>query len=155
MKNVRTVRRDGHAVSPVIATILMVAITVVLAAVLYVMVMTIIVPPEKIATMTVSIQQRGESWSVEVISAPSNPLPSSTYLLVRDPDGVLLLATTLWSELTQKNWETYKALYQDANPTSEAIRTGDSLLLSVAAYPAGSSIVIMSDSGQMASGKLA
>ena len=38
MKNVRLIRKDESAVSPVIATILMVAITVVLAAVLYVMV---------------------------------------------------------------------------------------------------------------------
>ncbi len=38
MKNVRLIRKDERAVSPVIATILMVAITVVLAAVLYVMV---------------------------------------------------------------------------------------------------------------------
>ncbi len=38
MKNVRLIRKDENAVSPVIATILMVAITVVLAAVLYVMV---------------------------------------------------------------------------------------------------------------------
>jgi len=39
MKKIWTMRKDGKAVSPVIATILMVAITVVLAAVLYVMVM--------------------------------------------------------------------------------------------------------------------
>jgi archaeal type IV pilus assembly protein PilA len=39
MKKIWAVRRDTEAVSPVIATILMVAITVVLAAVLYVMVL--------------------------------------------------------------------------------------------------------------------
>jgi flagellin-like protein len=39
MKKIWTVRKDSDAVSPVIATILMVAITVVLAAVLYVMVL--------------------------------------------------------------------------------------------------------------------
>jgi len=39
MKKIWKMRRDSEAVSPVIATILMVAITVVLAAVLYVMVM--------------------------------------------------------------------------------------------------------------------
>ena len=39
MKKTWAVRKDAHAVSPVIATILMVAITVVLAAVLYVMVL--------------------------------------------------------------------------------------------------------------------
>ena len=39
MKKMWKIRKDKSAVSPVIATILMVAITVVLAAVLYVMVM--------------------------------------------------------------------------------------------------------------------
>jgi flagellin-like protein len=39
MKKTWTIRKDAKAVSPVIATILMVAITVVLAAVLYVMVL--------------------------------------------------------------------------------------------------------------------
>jgi flagellin-like protein len=39
MKKIWRIRKDSEAVSPVIATILMVAITVVLAAVLYVMVM--------------------------------------------------------------------------------------------------------------------
>jgi archaeal type IV pilus assembly protein PilA len=39
MKKIWKIRKDSKAVSPVIATILMVAITVVLAAVLYVMVM--------------------------------------------------------------------------------------------------------------------
>jgi len=39
MKKIWKMRKDKSAVSPVIATILMVAITVVLAAVLYVMVM--------------------------------------------------------------------------------------------------------------------
>jgi len=44
MKSVRIIRKDEAAVSPVIATILMVAITVVLAAVLYVMVSGLITP---------------------------------------------------------------------------------------------------------------
>jgi flagellin-like protein len=39
MKKIWAIRKDAEGVSPVIATILMVAITVVLAAVLYVMVL--------------------------------------------------------------------------------------------------------------------
>src|SRR3989442_81026 len=45
MKNLRLIREDESAVSPVIATILMVAITVVLAAVLYVMVTGLLTGP--------------------------------------------------------------------------------------------------------------
>src|SRR5947209_13266578 len=45
MKNLRLIREDESAVSPVIASILMVAITVVLAAVLYVMVSGLLTGP--------------------------------------------------------------------------------------------------------------
>ena len=47
MKRRMFIRRDEEGVSPVIATILMVAITVVLAAVLYIMVM-VMVPSDKV-----------------------------------------------------------------------------------------------------------
>jgi flagellin-like protein len=88
MKKIWTVRRDAEAVSPVIATILMVAITVVLAAVLYVMVlgfggntnvaptldlsrsnfqngykMTCTAPTEDVGWGDVTIQLNGISWS--------------------------------------------------------------------------------------------
>ncbi|OGS51023.1 MAG: hypothetical protein A3K65_05915 [Euryarchaeota archaeon RBG_16_68_12] len=154
MKNVRSIRRDGHAVSPVIATILMVAITVVLAAVLYVMVSAFIIRPPDIGTMTVSVRQRGQNWSVEVVQAQTNPVPASTFLLVKDPNGALRLARTPWASLTQASWGANKAFYQDANPADPTIRTGDSLLLSAAAYPAGSTIEISSDTTQLFSGLL-
>ncbi|MDD1768222.1 MAG: type IV pilin N-terminal domain-containing protein, partial [Methanomassiliicoccales archaeon] len=88
MKKIWTVRRDAEAVSPVIATILMVAITVVLAAVLYVMVlgfggntnvaptldlsrtnyangykMTCTAPTEDVAWADVTVQLNGISWA--------------------------------------------------------------------------------------------
>lgn len=154
MKCVRLVRKDEDAVSPVIATILMVAITVVLAAVLYVMVSSFLIGPPPIATMAVSIRQRGQNWSVEVVSAASRPVPASTYLLIRDPQGVLKLVQTPWSDLTSANWGTYHALYQDANPKDVVIQAGDSILISVAQYPAGCSIDISSDTGQLTTGTL-
>ncbi|HII40080.1 MAG TPA: type IV pilin, partial [Thermoplasmata archaeon] len=51
------IRKDEQAVSPVIATILMVAITVVLAAVLYVMVSGLIGNPGAGSKPTVSLTQ--------------------------------------------------------------------------------------------------
>src|SRR5438128_12152120 len=55
----RIIRKDEAAVSPVIATILMVAITVVLAAVLYVMVSGLITGPGGTPqAMGVSVQDR-------------------------------------------------------------------------------------------------
>jgi len=150
MKNVRLVRKDESAVSPVIATILMVAITVVLAAVLYVMVSVILRPPPDIVTMTVSVEARGTNWSVEVIQAAPGQVPSATYLLVRNPGGGIALARTPWTNLAPGNWATYKAAYQDANPADPNIVAGDSLLLDRERYPVGSSIEILSDSGILA-----
>jgi flagellin-like protein len=59
MRKLRTIRRDGRGVSPVIATILMVAITVVLAAVLYMMV-AIMIPPERPSGIQVTFSPGGQ-----------------------------------------------------------------------------------------------
>ncbi len=73
------IRKDDQAVSPVIATILMVAITVVLAAVLYVMVSGLIGGTTTTAKPTVSLTYSRLTNGVDVIvggitptSAPSN-----------------------------------------------------------------------------------
>jgi flagellin-like protein len=58
MKKIWKMRKDGKAVSPVIATILMVAITVVLAAVLYVMVMGFGGPSTQTPTGSFSVTER-------------------------------------------------------------------------------------------------
>ncbi len=75
MKNVRLIRKDESAVSPVIATILMVAITVVLAAVLYVMVSGLLSGPgatkPKVTFGTVTAIPNGYTFSVaENVAAP-------------------------------------------------------------------------------------
>ena len=58
MKKIWKIRKDSEAVSPVIATILMVAITVVLAAVLYVMVMGFGGPSQQTPTGSFSTSQK-------------------------------------------------------------------------------------------------
>src|SRR5438445_1061474 len=78
MKSV--IRKDEAAVSPVIATILMVAITVVLAAVLYVMVSGLITGPGGTPqAMGVSVQPSsdGSNWIVLVLNRPTTRLNSS------------------------------------------------------------------------------
>ena len=72
MRKIRNIRKDD-AVSPVIATILMVAITVVLAAVLYVMVMGMTHGPEQIQTPLGLNYQSKTSTAVNVMisSAPN------------------------------------------------------------------------------------
>src|SRR5437879_13790357 len=71
------IRKDEAAVSPVIATILMVAITVVLAAVLYVMVSGLITGPGGTPqAMGVGVQPSsdGSNWIVLVLSTPTGKL---------------------------------------------------------------------------------
>ncbi|HEY4704235.1 MAG TPA: type IV pilin [Thermoplasmata archaeon] len=143
----RTLREDGNAVSPVIGTILMVAITVVLAAVLYVIVAGFVVTNKPPRQMSVNVRETGTNWSVEVIAAPAGALPASTYLLVRDPGGAIVLTRTSWEDLT---WPSHRAVYQDANPASAEIGPGDSLLLDRARYPAGSTIEVLEADGLLA-----
>lgn len=66
----RAWKRNEVAVSPVIATILLVAITVVLAAVLYVMVTALIVPPEPPARIEFTTDSKDlNTWELEVTGA--------------------------------------------------------------------------------------
>jgi flagellin-like protein len=78
MKTVH-LRQNKNAVSPVIGTILMVAITVVLAAVLYVMVTGLVTSPgQQKPTVTLSAGQwSGGANVISITSAPSTPITAS------------------------------------------------------------------------------
>ncbi len=65
MRRYQIARKDREGVSPVIATILMVAITVVLAAVLMVMVMGMTAEPEPVVRIDMVEQYSGE-WVVRL-----------------------------------------------------------------------------------------
>ena len=66
MKKIWAVRKDSEAVSPVIATILMVAITVVLAAVLYVMVLGFGADTTTTPTATLNKTSVTDGWRFSV-----------------------------------------------------------------------------------------
>src|SRR5438093_11212609 len=88
MKNSRRIRKDESAVSPVIATILMVAITVVLAAVLYVMVSGLLTGPGT-GPQTIGISRRDTStnWVLEVATVPAPHAITQTTFLMRWPSN--------------------------------------------------------------------
>ncbi len=91
MKKMWKMRKDKSAVSPVIATILMVAITVVLAAVLYVMVMGFgtggsataptasLTKSGSLITVTINPQTNSANIGLQVTGTGANP--TSTVLL--------------------------------------------------------------------------
>ena len=83
MKKIWKMRRDSEAVSPVIATILMVAITVVLAAVLYVMVMGFGGPTSNPPVAALQYQKTGtNTYKITVVSIDKETLWSDCKLSV-------------------------------------------------------------------------
>ncbi len=68
MKKIWAVRKDSEAVSPVIATILMVAITVVLAAVLYVMVLGFGTDTSQTPTSSFDKSMITNGWKFEFVT---------------------------------------------------------------------------------------
>lgn len=95
MKSLRKFKKNAEAVSPVIATILMVAITVVLAAVLLVMVMNMTedTPPSS-ATITATADANYLNVTVSVINAPA-PASDIQVRAVNSTDVIPLSGT--WS----------------------------------------------------------
>lgn len=88
MKRTWKKRAEDEGVSPVIATILMVAITVVLAAVLYVMVMGIRPPdPTQIPLGLTQKDRNLDSVSILVVSAPVGALVEGTSVSISQ-DGI-------------------------------------------------------------------
>src|SRR5437879_11677210 len=84
------IRKDEAAVSPVIATILMVAITVVLAAVLYVMVSGLISGPggtPQALGMSVTKPTDEANWIMDVSRAPSGKADTATTPAILKRDG--------------------------------------------------------------------
>jgi archaeal type IV pilus assembly protein PilA len=87
------IRKDEKAVSPVIATILMVAITVVLAAVLYVMVSGLITGPgstPKAIGVSVTRSSDGTNWVILFTSVPSGLGVNTTALTLISGSGSTL-----------------------------------------------------------------
>jgi flagellin-like protein len=81
MKKIWKIRKNSEAVSPVIATILMVAITVVLAAVLYVMVMGFSGPGTQTPTAAVTATKMiGTEYRITLISISSSDVAKADVL---------------------------------------------------------------------------
>lgn len=130
-------RKNEEAVSPVIATILMVAITVVLAAVLYVLVMAlIIIPPGGGVIGTVSDSDASNHlWRVTALS--SNPvLRSDVYVQLKNASGFVIQ-----TELLSVAAGTHGFGYQAAS-TGDYIAVGDVFTLSKT-YNQGSTITLV------------
>ena len=144
------IRKDEQAVSPVIATILMVAITVVLAAVLYVMVSGLISGPGSTPTAWgVNIARPGSqsNWTLTFTSIPQSAAATSVFVTVSDANGApLAIATNVpFSQIASGGTSGYHAMYFAPN-TAGSVSTGDVLRLSTTTYPTGYTVQIVSGS---------
>lgn len=135
MKKIYKKRKD-EGVSPVIATILMVAITVVLAAVLYVMVIEIRPPTFDEAGGNIQSVDIKNNSAVEITfgTFTSKPSPTSVKLILEDSAGA---RTTLnWPDIPNadnfamtSSDPLVSAVYRDYVPTGNEINPGDSVLV--------------------------
>ncbi len=151
MRTIGAIRKDRKAVSPVIATILMVAITVVLAAVLYVMVSGLVsgpgATPDAIG-VSVSQSSNGLNWVLIFADVPAGKANLTVSLAIADAGGAAMFPATTLATLDGVG-ETYSPI-----TTGSALAAGDRILLDVLAYPAGSTYQLIDANGVLASGTL-
>ena len=132
-------RYDPDAVSAVIATILLVAITVVLAAVLYIMVSGLISPTSngpQLMGVVVSKTTDGKNWTLQIVSTPPGLIPSTVHLQIVAPNGTSIVYKTF----SALNWVADGAAYM-GNATS--IHAGDQIFVDVARFPLNYQVMIV------------
>lgn len=126
MKKIWKIRRDEEAVSPVIATILMVAITVVLAAVLYIMVTGMTSGPSTLDSVGGTLNSVSNGWTFTCTSGTKDFPESSTYVQVVSETGALVTNRTLISAMDGS--ESANVTWYDNNADGK-LNAGDSLFI--------------------------
>jgi len=142
------IRKDEQAVSPVIATILMVAITVVLAAVLYVMVSGLISGPGATPTawgVNIGRSSDTTNWTLTFTSIQTSAATSGVFITIKNAAGASVTGATNvpFSTIATGGATGYNAMYFAPN-TAGSVSTGDTLRLSAVSYPTGYQVVIVS-----------
>ena len=131
-------RRDRDAVSAVIATILLVAMTVVLAAVLYIMVSGLFTSTgtgPQIMGVAVSKTTDGTNWTLQIVSTPLGLTPAMVHLQLVAPNGTSIVYKTF----SALNWVADGASYMGSGTS---IRAGDQLFVDVARFPLNYQVMI-------------
>jgi flagellin-like protein len=153
MKKTWNMRKKNEAVSPVIATILMVAITVVLAAVLYVMVIGM--TPPLIDDLPLGLSQSGKnstSVTILVSTAPGNALVTGTVIALSH-DGMptqISKATVYDAGATIAAWFTQASGWNYGSGFSEdnlKYGPGTKIIVTAGSISSGDEIVLSSPSG--------
>jgi flagellin-like protein len=129
---------DERAVSPIIAVILMVSITVILAAVAYVMFVGMIPSAEEAKRVGIYVKSTGDgqNWSVEIITAPSGLHMNDVYITTKGLDGLSIIDHVRMSEFNGT---------EDINPAG-TLNVGDSIILSKSTHPPNCKVQLMTSS---------
>jgi len=133
-------RRNRDAVSAVIETIMLAAITVVLEEVLYIMVSGLISPSgsgPQIMGVAVSKTTDGTNWTLQIVSTPLGLTPAMVHLQLVAPNGTSIVYKTF----SALNWVADGASYTG---TGTSIRAGDRLFVDVVRFPLDYQVVISS-----------
>ncbi len=148
----RAIVRNDEAVSPVIATILMVAITVVLAAVLYVMVSGLITSPTTAQQIGAAVTRSGDgtNWIVTFTSVPSGLSQSTTFFTLTTASG----GSTAVNAVTLATLKTLTSGVRYYNSSATAVSANDRLTISMATYPSGTGFSVTITGSTLATGKL-
>jgi len=146
MKKIWAMKKETEAVSPVIATILMVAITVVLAAVLYVMVLGIggggqNAPPVALSS---SVSGDGTKWIVSVISVQGTAALSDLYVKITRTDGTQAMYKQL---STFTSGEAYQNVTYYDSVNANSLDAGDYFTLLKSAFAAGTKVELIHING--------
>lgn len=123
-------RLDDRAVSPVIATILLVAITVVLAGVLYIMLSGLLIPGQsgpRAMGIALTKSQDGKNWTLTVVSTPPGLTQSEARLTLFAPNGSVMVSKSFLALV----FSTDGALFVGSGST---VAVGDRLLVDTARY---------------------
>ncbi len=148
------IQTDDRGVSPVIATILLVAITVILAAVLYVMVSGMFNPhnsTSKVLGVSESLTGNGGNWELTLVTAPSGVTQNDTTLTLIAANGSTALAPRTLFELEQV---TDGVQYIPATYGPSVLNVGDRVVIAVLTYPVGTGYQFVSGGTVIAMGTL-
>jgi len=147
MQFIAKMRTKEEAVSPVIAVVLMVAITVVLASTVYLLVSGLIIPVERESQrlgVVVEKTSDGSNWSLIVVTSPSGMNTDRTYFMMRGLNGTIVTPKTPLSQLQG---------FVDLEPIN-VLSPNDYILLSTNDYPVGIVYEFLSDTGVLIEGRL-
>ncbi len=143
---------DREAVSPVIATILLVAITVILAAVLYVVAMGIFSSHSAPADfLGVSLDSSsGVDWVLTFVSVTGTPSQNGTFLMLKAGNGTTELQATLF----QLETPVKGVRYIPAQSARDVLSVGDQVRMPLATYPSGTLYDFATSESVLAAGVL-